>query len=123
MTPMATEVLPDAPALRFGRRERALAQMAAHDLDVLVLGRTANMRYVAGVPLLWNAGTRPFGPGCILVRETGAVHMMSTWDEGVPEGIPHDNLIGITWNPMNLLAALQRIEGAADARRVGTDCL
>ena len=38
---MTAEVLPDAAALRLGRRERALAQMAAHDLDVLVLGRQA----------------------------------------------------------------------------------
>jgi Xaa-Pro aminopeptidase len=49
--------------------------------------------------------------------------MLSTWDEGVPQEIPHDNLFGITWNPMNLLAALQRIEGAAEARRVGTDSM
>jgi len=59
---MATEVLPDERALRLGRRERAFAQMADYDLDVLVLGRQANVRYVAGAPQLWVAGTRPFGP-------------------------------------------------------------
>ncbi len=69
---MATEVLPDERTLRSGRRQRALAQMAAHDLDVLVLGRQANVRYVTGAPQLWVAGTRPFGPSCVLVRETGA---------------------------------------------------
>lgn len=120
---MATEVLPDDRALRSGRRRRALEQMAAHDLDVLVLGRQANVRYVAGAPQLWVAGTRPFGPTCVLVRETGAIHLLSTWDEGVPDDIPHENLYGISWNPMNTMSALRRIDGAATARRVGTDAL
>jgi Xaa-Pro aminopeptidase len=120
---MATEVLPDDRTLRSGRRQRALDQMAAHDLDVLVLGRQANVRYVTGAPQLWVAGTRPFGPTCVLVRQTGAIHLLSTWDEGVPEDIPHENLYGISWNPMNTMSALQRIDGAATARRVGTDAL
>lgn len=120
---MATEVLADDRALRCGRRERALAQMEIHDLDVLVLGRQANVRYVTGAPQLWVAGTRPFGPTCLLVRETGAIHLLSTWDEGVPEDIPHANLYGISWNPMNTIANLQKIEAAAAARRVGTDAL
>ena len=123
MTLMATEVLPDDRALRSGRRQRALDQMAAHDLDVLVLGRQANVRYVSGTPQLWVAGTRPFGPTCVLVRATGAVHLLSTWDEGIPEDIPHENLYGISWNPMNTMSVLQRIEGASSARRVGTDAL
>ncbi len=120
---MATEVLPDDRALRSGRRQRALEQMAAHDLDVLVLGRQANVRYVAGAPQLWVAGTRPFGPTCVLVRATGAVHLLSTWDEGVPDDIPHENLYGISWNPMNTMSALRPIDGASTARRVGTDAL
>jgi Xaa-Pro dipeptidase len=120
---MATEVLPDDRALRSGRRQRALEQMAAHDLDVLVLGRQANVRYVAGAPHLWVAGTRPFGPTCVLVRETGAIHLLSTWDEGVPDDIPHENLYGISWNPMNTMSALRCIDGASTARRVGTDAL
>jgi Xaa-Pro dipeptidase len=123
MTRMATEVLPDERALRSGRRQRALEQMAAHDLDVLVLGRQANVRYVTGAQQLWVAGTRPFGPTCVLIRETGAIHLLSTWDEGVPEDIPHENLYGISWNPMNTMAALRRIDGTATARRVGTDAL
>ena len=45
---MATEPLPDHLALRQGRRERAFDAMEAHDLDVLVLGRVANIRYVSG---------------------------------------------------------------------------
>lgn len=120
---MATEVLPDERTLRSGRRQRALEQMAAHDLDVLVLGRQANVRYVTGAPQLWVAGTRPFGPTCVLIRETGSIHLLSTWDEGVPEDIPHENLYGISWNPVNTMSALARIEGAATARRVGTDAM
>jgi Xaa-Pro dipeptidase len=120
---MATEVQPDDRALRSGRRERALAQMEAHDLDVLVLGRTANVRYVTGATTLWLAGTLPFGPSCILVRSTGAIHLLSTWDEGIPEDIPRENLFGLTWNPMNTIAVLKGIEGAAGARRVGTDAM
>src|SRR5271170_6767756 len=120
---MATEVLADDRALRTGRRERALAQMEKHDLDVLVLGRQANVRYVSGAPQLWVAGTRPFGPTCVVIRETGAIHLLSTWDEGVPDDIPHENLYGIAWNPMNTISVLKGIEGAADAKRVGTDAL
>src|SRR6202453_4134196 len=123
MTPMGTEVLPDERTLRSGRRQRALDQMAAHDLDVLVLGRQANVRYVTGAPQLWVAGARPLGPRCVVVRAKGAIHLLSTWDEGVPDDIPHENLYGISWNPMNTMSALQRIDGAATARRVGTDAL
>jgi Xaa-Pro aminopeptidase len=120
---MATEVVPDELALRDGRRERALAQMKAHDIDVLVLGRPANVRYVTGAHLLWLAGTHPFAPTCILVRATEEIHLLSTWDEGVPEDIPHERLFGITWNPMNVVDVMRGIHGAGDARRVGTDGL
>jgi Xaa-Pro aminopeptidase len=120
---MATEVLADEKGLRESRRRRALAEMEAHAIDALLLGREANARYVSGAPRLWTAGTRSFGPGCIVVRETGSVHLVSTWDEGIPDDIPHENLFGITWNPGNLLAWLKGIEGLADAKRIGTDSL
>jgi Xaa-Pro dipeptidase len=120
---MATEVLPDALALRTGRRERALAQMDEHDLDILVLGRQANIRYVTGAPQLWIAGTRPFGPMCVVVRATGDIYLNTTDDEGVPEEIGHDHLYGLAWNPMTLIAVLKKIGGAATARRVGTDAI
>lgn len=120
---MSTEILADDLALRTGRRERALAQMAAYDIDILVLGRQANVRYVTGAPQLWVAGTRPFAPICVLVRETGEIHLNSTWDEGMPEEIGHDHLYGLAWNPMTLIEVLKNIRGAADARRVGTDAL
>ncbi|MGD1257704.1 M24 family metallopeptidase [Mycobacterium seoulense] len=120
---MATEVQPDAYELRSGRRERALAQMDAHGLDILVLGRQANIRYVTGAPQLWIAGTRPFGPMCVLVRATGDIYLNSTDDEGVPEEIGHDHLYGLAWNPMTLIDVLKKIDGAETARRVGTDAI
>jgi Xaa-Pro dipeptidase len=120
---MATEVLPDAPALRSGRRDRALAQMDEHGLDILVLGRQANIRYVTGAPQLWIAGTRPFGPMCVVVRATGDIYLNSTDDEGVPEEIGHDHLYGLAWNPMTLIDVLKKVDGAESARRVGTDAI
>ncbi|OCB39297.1 Xaa-Pro aminopeptidase [Mycobacterium malmoense] len=120
---MATEVLPDAYELRSGRRERALAQMDTHGLDVLVLGRQANIRYVTGAPQLWIAGTRPFGPMCVMMRGSGEIYLNSTDDEGVPPEIGRDHLYGLAWNPMTLIDVLKKIDGADTARRVGTDAI
>ncbi|MCV7299244.1 aminopeptidase P family protein [Mycobacterium barrassiae] len=120
---MSDEILPDDPALRTSRRDRALAQMEANDLDVLVLGRQANVRYLTGAPQLWVAGTRPFAPICVVVRETGEIHLNSSWDEGMPEEIGHDHLYGLAWNPMTIIEVLKNIKGAAEAKRVGTDAL
>ena len=97
--------------------------MEAANIDILVVGREANARYVSGAPRLWTAGSRAFGPGCVLVRATGAIHLLSTWDEGIPEDIPHENLYGISFNSMTFLKVLQGIEGAATAKTVATDGL
>ncbi len=120
---LTAEVVPDEAALRQERRARALAEMEADGIDILILGREGNARYVSGAPRLWTAGSRPFTPGCVLVRETGDVHLLSTWDEGIPDDIPHEHLYGITFNPMNMVEVLQRVAGAATATRVGTDSL
>ena len=120
---MALEILPDAKALRSGRRERVLAKLAADDIDILVLGRQANVRYVTGAPQLWVAGTRPFGPICEVIRATGEIHLNSTWDEGIPDEITHDHLYGLAWNPMTLVEVLKQLPGADTARRIGTDSL
>jgi Xaa-Pro aminopeptidase len=120
---MATEISPDGLALRTGRRQRALAQMDAHDIDILVLGRQANVRYVTGAPQLWIGGTRPFGPVCVVVRATGEIYLNSTADEGIPEEIGRDRLYGLAWNPLTLIGVLEKIDGASSARRVGTDAL
>jgi Xaa-Pro aminopeptidase len=97
--------------------------MADAGVDILITGREPNARYIAGVPRLWLAGSRPFGPGCVLSRETGAIHLVSTWDEGVPDDIPHENLHGITFNGQNTLAWLSKVDGAATAKTVATDGL
>jgi Xaa-Pro aminopeptidase len=97
--------------------------MAADGIDILITGRESNARYIAGVPRLWLAGSRPFGPGCVLTRATGAIHLVSTWDEGVPDDIPHENLHGITFNGANTLAWLKHVDGAATAKTVATDGL
>jgi Xaa-Pro aminopeptidase len=120
---MVTETAPDDRALRTARRERALAQMRAHGLDMLVLGRQANVRYVTGVPQLWVAGTRPFAPVCVLDGATGEIHLNSTWDEAVPEEIGRERLYGLTWSPMTLIDVLKDIDGANTARRVGSDAI
>jgi Xaa-Pro dipeptidase len=117
------EILPDDAALRRARRARVLAAMEAADVDFLIVGREGNARYVSGAPRLWTAGSRAFGPGCVFVRENGAVHLLSTWDEGIPEEIPHENLYGITFNAMNFVTVLSKIEGAATAQRVATDSM
>lgn len=120
---MGIEIEADGRALRVSRRERAITQMEAHDLDALVLGRQANVRYISGAPQLWVVGTRPFGPICTFVRATGEIHLNSTWDEGIPEEIPHENLYGFAWNPMTLIGVLQNIKGSDSAWRIGTDAL
>ncbi|WP_293002745.1 Xaa-Pro peptidase family protein [Mycobacterium sp.] len=120
---MAVDVVPDALDLRVGRRQRALEQMEAHDIDVLVLGRQANVRYVSGAPQLWIGGTRPFGPVCVMLRGSGEIFLMSTDDEGVPEEIGRDRLYGLAWNPMTFIDVLKNIDGSSTAKRVGTDAL
>lgn len=107
--------------LRAERRSRLFEAMGARGLDALVLGRPANIAYASGARQLWTAGARPFGPGCVVVRDTGAVHLLSTWDEGVPAEIPHEHLYGLSWNPANIARSLGAIPGLAATRTVGTD--
>ena len=118
-----TAILPDDAALRVARRARVLDELGAAGVDILVVGREANARYVSGAPRLWTAGSRSFGPGCVVVRATGAVHLLSTWDEGVPEEIPHEHLYGISFNSQTFLRVLRDIEGASTAAVVATDGL
>ncbi|HEX3706416.1 MAG TPA: M24 family metallopeptidase [Mycobacteriales bacterium] len=117
-----TEVRPDAATLRAARRERVLTEMKDRGIDIFISGREPNARYIAGVPRLWINGSRPFGPGCVL-SSSGAIDIVSTWDDGVPDDIPHENLHGITFNGATTLAWLTKVEGAATARTVATDGL
>ena len=118
----ATEILPDDATLRGARRQRVLAEMERADVDILVIGREANARYVAGVRRLWTAGSRAFGPGCVLMRD-GSIHLLSTWDEGVPDDIPREHLYGISFNSQTFLRVLSQLDGASTARTVATDAL
>jgi Xaa-Pro dipeptidase len=103
--------------------ERALDEMARRDVDVLVLGREGNARFVSDATRLWLAGTRPFAPGCVVVRETEAVHLLSITDFGLPPDIPPERLYPMSWNPANIVSAVAGIPGVSDARRVGVDGL
>lgn len=125
---LGTMVRPDGDRIDFARlrserRRRLLDAMATAGLDALVLGRPADVAYASGARQLWTAGSRPFGPSCVVVAATGRVHLLSTWDEGVPADIGHDELYGLSWNPERLSAAVAGIPGLGDARRVGTDSL
>ena len=113
----------DFARLRAERRSRLFTAMAEHDLDVLVLGRPASVAYASGARQLWTAGSRPFGPACVVVAATGRTHLLSVDDEGVPPELSHDDLFGLSWNPTNLVASLRAIPGLGGARRVGTDSL
>ena len=107
--------------LHVQRRDRVLSAMDGADLDVLVLGEQPNVIYASGHQRLWTAGTRPHAPTCMVIRRTGATHVLSTWDEGVPDDVPFEHLFGITWNPEVMGAALAAIPGLSDARRLGVD--
>jgi hypothetical protein len=103
------------------RLAACLDLMAEADVDALFLGREANARTVSDAARLWLAGTRAFSPGCVVVRASGAVHVLANTDAVVPAGFPLDRLYGVTWNPERLRAALSAIEGVTTARRVAVD--
>jgi Xaa-Pro aminopeptidase len=113
----------DFAALRAERRRRVFAAMEAQGLDALVLGRTAHVRFTTGARQLWRAGASSFAPMCVVVAQTGRIHMLSTWDEGIPPEIGRDDLYGLFWDPGHLIAALTAIPGLGEARRIGTDSL
>jgi Xaa-Pro aminopeptidase len=101
-----------------------LPALADADIDAVLLGRAANTRWVTGAEALWVSGTRPFAPGCVVVRTPVGVHLLSMTDDGVPDDVvPFDHLFPITWNPANLMGALTAIPGLGDARRIGADSM
>lgn len=105
------------------RRERLWAAMDGRGLDVLVLGRQDNTTWATGMHRLWTAGPRPFGAGCVLVGETRGVHLLSSWDDGIPDDVPFEQLYGVTWSPVVMAEAMAAIPGLADAARIGVDAL
>ena len=100
---------------------RTLSAMADAGLDALLLGRPGNARYVSNAETLSLNGTRPFAPGCVVVRSTGKVHLLSITDSGIPPSIGHDQLYPLTWNPMNLAGSVAAIPGLVDAATIGVD--
>jgi Xaa-Pro dipeptidase len=100
--------------------DHCLTEMDRGGIDALILGREANARAVSGADRLWIEGTRPFAPGCVVVRNSGAVHVLANSDDGF-EGFPQNHLYPITWNPSRLLAELRAIPGLTTARTVGVD--
>jgi Xaa-Pro dipeptidase len=113
----------DFGRLRAQRRAKVLSGMQHHDLDALMLGGVGDVRYVSGARQLPRSGVLPFAPVAVVVAETARVHLLSTWDEGVPPEIGHEDLYPMSWNPANLMAALATIPGLRESRRVGTDGL
>jgi Xaa-Pro aminopeptidase len=120
--PTPTPTTEDAE-LRSARRDRVFDAMATVGLDVLVLGRRDSVAYAVGARSLWTAGSRPFGPACVLVEAARSVHLLSTWDEGVPAEVPFEHLYGVTWNGAILAGALAAIPGLATATRIGVEAL
>ncbi|ODR20195.1 M24 family metallopeptidase [Mycobacterium gordonae] len=113
----------DFAALRAERRAKVFSGMESAGIDALILGGAGNVHYVCGARLLGRAGVLPFAPVCVVVRSTGRVHLLSTWDEGVPPEIEREDLYPLSWNPANLMASVAAIPGLREARRVGTDGL
>ena len=123
---LGTMGLEDSSRLDFGRlrqnrRRRVFDQMDTHDLDALILGRPNNVRYVSGARQLWRAGVFTFAPMCVVVRQTNRIHLLSTWDEGIPPEIFQEDLFGLSWNPMTLATSVSGIPGLSSARRIGLD--
>ncbi|TDK99172.1 aminopeptidase P family protein [Mycobacterium paragordonae] len=113
----------DFGALRAERRAKVFAGMDSAGIDALVLGGAGNVHYVCGARLLGRAGVLPFAPVCVVVRSTGRVHLLSTWDEGVPPEIEREDLYPLSWNSANLMASVSAIAGLRESRRIGTDGL
>ncbi|MHB8429829.1 MAG: M24 family metallopeptidase [Acidimicrobiales bacterium] len=123
-----TAVLEEGDRVAFGQiraeHHRALfGAMEANGFDALVLGRESSIRYASGARRFWTEGVRPFGPGCVVIADTGRVHLLSTWDDGVPQEITGEQLYGLTWNGAVLATELSGIEGLAGARRIGVDAM
>jgi Xaa-Pro dipeptidase len=113
----------DFERMRRERREKCLAEMERNQLDALIIGRGGNGRYLSGARRLWMGGAHPFVPSCVLVRETGEIFLLSTWDEGVPPEIPFDHLYALSFNPMVYGEQLKKIKALAKARRIGVDAI
>lgn len=111
----------DFAAVRADRRRRLFDAMDDASLDVLVLGRPANVAFASGARALWTAGSRPFAPSCVAVAADRRIHLQATWDEGVPADLPRDHLWGLSWNPATAADHVASVPGLAGAASVGID--
>ena len=112
----------DFERMRRDRRDRCLAEMERHQLDALIIGRDGNGRYISGARRLWMGGGHGFGPSCVLLRN-GEIHLLSTWDDGIPPEIPVDHLYALSFNPMVYGEKLKQIASVANAQRIGVDAM
>src|SRR5207237_5730683 len=87
------------------------------------LGWDVNALYSPGARHLFLACERSFAPGCVVVRESGEVHLLSNTDFGIPAAIPHRHLYPTSWNPATLVARVLAIPGVAQAKTIGVDGL
>jgi hypothetical protein len=101
--------------------DRVLDEMQTRGIDALLLGREGNARYVTGAQRLYLAGERAFAPGCVVVRTTRAVHLLSVGDAGIPAEVPRSNLYPISWNPATLMGAIAAMPGMDRVSRLGVD--
>jgi Xaa-Pro aminopeptidase len=99
---------------------QCIGTMARDGIDVLVLGREAHARAVSDANRLYLSGTRAFAPGCVVIRQPAAVHLLANSNAGF-EDFPREQLYPVTWNPERLFGALRAIPGLTSARRVGVD--
>lgn len=110
----------DFTALRAARRQRVLDLMAEQGVDLLLVGRAANVRYVVGHRPIWRGvvtGWAPFGA----LHVDGTIRLLhSTWDDGVPAEVDHEHITGLSWNPRTIVADIIGT-GLADAARIGVD--
>ncbi len=113
----------DFARMRRERLERTLAAMERRQLDVLLLGKPANVKYVSGIRSMFIAGRMGFAPAAIVLRERREVHLMTMWDYGVPPEIPRERLFPTSWNPQHLMDNVRRIVGPARPRRLGVDAM
>jgi Xaa-Pro dipeptidase len=114
---------PEFIRLRADRHRTGLRVLETLQLDALVVGRESNVQYLSGARRFWTEGARPFGPSCVMIAGSGRVHLLSTWSDGVPAEIGHDQLFGMTWNGAILAGELAAIPGLADSRRIGVDAM
>ena len=106
----------DFARLRKDRRDKVFSGLERHGIDALMLGGVGNVRYVSGARQLGRSGVLPFAPVAVAVRQTARVHLLSTWDEGVPPEIGYEDLYRMSWNPANLAADLAKVPGLPQAR-------